>query len=297
MIHSKTFGSRLATVLIYTFLTIAAFISLAPLLNTVALSLSDSVAAASGKVYFWPKGFNFTSYQKILNDSAFWKAFLVSVERVILGGGLNMLLCVLMAFPLSRKSSQFRYRNIYMWFCMFTMLFSGGIIPTYMVVNKLGIMNTIWALVLPGAVPVYNVILMMNFFRGIPDSLEEAAVMDGASPFTILWKIFLPISIPSLATIALFTIVGHWNSFFDGLIYINDQAKIPLQTYLQQLSLQTQQMMQGQLSTEQMIELSKTSTLTLNSAKILVSMIPILLVYPFLQRYLINGLVLGSVKE
>lgn len=293
----KSKGSKVATFFIYAFLTLAAFISLAPMLNTVALSFSSSAAAASGSVYFWPKGFNLSSYSKILNDSAFKRAFLVSVERVILGGGINMLLCVIMAFPLSRSVKQFKYRNVYMWFLMFTMLFSGGIIPTYMVVNKVGIMNSIWALVLPGAVPVYNIILMMNFFKGLPNSLEEAALMDGASPLTVLFKIFLPISLPSLATITLFTIVGHWNSFFDGLIYINDQAKIPLQTYLQQLSLQAQQMMQGKLTSEQMIELSQTSTLTLNSAKILVSMIPILIVYPFLQRYLINGLVLGSVKE
>lgn len=297
MIESKTLGARMGKFTVYFLLTLAAFISLAPIVNTVALSFSDSAAASAGNVYFWPKGFTFASYQKILNDDAFISAFMVSVKRVILGGGLNMILCILMAFPLSRNTKQFKYRNFYMWFLMFTMIFSGGIVPTYIIISKLGLINSIWALVLPGAVPVFNVILLMNFFRGIPDSLEEAAVIDGASPLTVLWKIFLPISLPSLATIALFTIVAHWNSFFDGLIYINDQNKIPLQTYLQQLVIQTQQAAQGQLSSDELIALSKMSTLTLNSAKILVSMIPILLVYPFLQRYLIHGLVLGSVKE
>lgn len=295
MVQSKTIAYRIGSVLIYVVLAFAAFLSLVPLINTVAVSLSSSAAANVGLVYFLPKGFTWSSYEKILGDTAFWRAFLVSVERVILGGGLNMLMVIFMWFPLSRSTQQFKYRNIYMWFLMFTMLFSGGIIPTYMVVNKLGLINTIWSLILPGAVPVFNVILLMNFLRGLPPALEEAAIMDGASPLTVLFKVFLPLAIPSLATIALFTIVGQWNSFFDGLIYINDQAKIPLQTYLQQLALQNQ--MKATMTPTELINLAKVSQTTLNSAKILVSMIPILLVYPFLQRYLIHGLVLGSVKE
>ena len=297
MIQSQSIPAKISRSLIYILLVFAAFISLAPILNTIALSLSDNAAASSGSVYFIPRGFTFASYEKILKDGAFWKAFIVSVKRVMLGGGLNMLMCVLMAFPLSRSTKEFKYRNIYMWLLMFTMIFNGGIVPTYMVVNKLGLMNSIWALILPGAVPVFNVILLMNFFKAIPKSLEEAAIIDGASPMTILFKIFLPISLPSLATIALFTIVGHWNNFFDGLIYINDQSKIPLQTYLQQLVLQTQQAMQGNMSSEELIALSKMSQISLNCAKILVSMIPIMAIYPFLQKYLIHGLVLGSVKE
>lgn len=295
MVQSKTIAYRIGSVLIYVVLAFAAFLSLVPLINTVAVSLSSSAAANVGLVYFLPKGFTWSSYEKILGDTAFWRAFLVSVERVILGGGLNMLMVIFMGFPLSRSTQQFKYRNIYMWFLMFTMLFSGGIIPTYMVVNKLGLINTSWSLILPGAVPVFNVILLMNFLRGLPPALEEAAIMDGASPLTVLFKVFLPLAIPSLATIALFTIVGQWNSFFDGLIYINDQAKIPLQTYLQQLALQNQ--MKATMTPTELINLAKVSQTTLNSAKILVSMIPILLVYPFLQRYLIHGLVLGSVKE
>lgn len=295
MVTSKTFSYRVVTMLIYLVLFLAAFLSLAPLVNTIAISFSSSSAANTGSVAFWPVEFSLASYQKIISDTAFWRAFLVSVQRVILGGGINLILVILMAFPLSRTTQQFKYRNIYMWILMFTMLFNGGIVPTYFVISELGLINTIWALVLPGAVQVFNIILMMNFFKGIPSSLEEAAVIDGASPLTVLIKIFLPISLPSLATITLFVIVGHWNSFFDGLIYINEQTKIPLQTYLQQLVLASQQV--ENLSKEELLELSKMSTKTLNAAKILVSMIPILIIYPFLQRYLINGLVLGSVKE
>lgn len=295
MVASKTTSYRIVTVIIYAILLFAAFLSLAPLINTIAISFSSSTAANSGQVTFLPVDFTTGSYEKIMTDKAFWRAFFVSIKRVIFGGGLNLILVIFMAFPLSRTTKQFKYRNVYMWVLMFTMLFNGGIIPTYFVVTKMGLINTLWALILPGAVSVFNIILMMNFFKCIPSSLEEAAIIDGASPLTVLLKVFLPISLPSIATITLFIIVGHWNNFFDGLIYINDQTKIPLQTYLQQLMLQTDQM--KEMSKEEIVAMSKVSSLTLNSAKILVSMIPILIIYPIMQKFLISGLVLGSVKE
>ncbi len=285
-------ASRFLIILV---LVLIACLSLAPIINTIMVSVSSSTAVNAGKVYFLPVDINFSSYVKILDDEKFWRAFLVSVERVALGGAINMLLTVLMAYPLSRTASQFRARNVYMWIIVFTMLFSGGIVPWYMVISKLGLINSIWALVLPGAVPVFNVILLMNFFKGIPKEMEEAAFIDGAGPLKILWHIFIPVSLPSLATITLFVIVGHWNNFFDGIVLINDSHKIPLQTYLQQLNLTRDQMQN--LSVEQLQQYNKISNTTLNSAKILVSMIPILLIYPFLQRYLIHGIVLGSVKE
>ncbi|MUG65239.1 ABC transporter permease subunit [Paenibacillus campinasensis] len=295
MVKSQTIGARLANALILFTLAVIAFLSLAPMLNTIMISISSSTAVNAGQVNFFPVDLNFSSYVKILNDTKFWQAFTVSVERVVLGGAINMLLTVLMAYPLSRNVSQFRSRNVYMWIIIFTMLFSGGIVPWYMVISELNLINTIWALVLPGAVPVFNVILLMNFFRGIPKELEEAAFIDGAGPLRILRHIFLPVSLPSLATITLFVIVGHWNNFFDGIVLINDSDKIPLQTYLQQLSLTRDQMQN--MTVEQLQQYNKVSNTTLNSAKILVSMIPIMLIYPFLQRYLIHGIVLGSVKE
>ncbi|MET3548653.1 carbohydrate ABC transporter permease [Paenibacillus cellulositrophicus] len=295
MIQSRTFGAQASRFLIILVLVLIACLSLAPIINTIMVSVSSSTAVNAGKVYFLPVDINFSSYVKILDDEKFWRAFLVSVERVALGGAINMVLTILMAYPLSRTASQFRARNVYMWIIVFTMLFSGGIVPWYMVISKLGLINSIWALVLPGAVPVFNVILLMNFFKGIPKEMEEAAFIDGAGPLKILWHIFIPVSLPSLATITLFVIVGHWNNFFDGIVLINDSHKIPLQTYLQQLNLTRDQMQN--LSVEQLQQYNKISNTTLNSAKILVSMIPILLIYPFLQRYLIHGIVLGSVKE
>ncbi|HAY53852.1 MAG TPA: ABC transporter permease, partial [Lactobacillus sp.] len=205
MVRSKSLGSRLVTILIYALMILAAFLSLAPLVNTIAISFSSGTAAASGSVNFIPVQFSWQSYAKIIADHAFWQAFGVSVMRVLVGGSLSLVLTVLMAFPLSRSQEQFPARNIYMWVLIFAMLFSGGMIPTYMVVYKLGLINSFWSLVLPGAVNIWNVILMMNFFKGIPNALEEAAVIDGASPLQILLKIYLPLAIPSLATITLFT--------------------------------------------------------------------------------------------
>ena len=174
------------------------------------------------------------------------------------------------------------------------MLFSGGLIPIYMVVNAVGIMDSIWALVLPGAVPVFNVIIMMNFFRQVPKELEEAATIDGARQATILAKIYLPLSVPSIATVTLFSMVGHWNAFFDGLIYMNSPRNYPLQTYIQTLVLGQHDF--TRLTVEEIKRMSQTSSKTLNNAKIIVSMIPMMMVYPFLQRYFVKGLVLGSVK-
>ncbi|MFT8396965.1 MAG: carbohydrate ABC transporter permease [Schleiferilactobacillus harbinensis] len=295
MVRSKSLGSRLVTILIYALMILAAFLSLAPLVNTIAISFSSGTAAASGSVNFIPVQFSWQSYAKIIADHAFWQAFGVSVMRVLVGGSLSLVLTVLMAFPLSRSQEQFPARNIYMWVLIFAMLFSGGMIPTYMVVYKLGLINSFWSLVLPGAVNIWNVILMMNFFKEIPNALEEAAVIDGASPLQILLKIYLPLAIPSLATITLITVVGYWNDLFSGLIYINAQPKIPLQTYLQQLSIQAQNL--TTMSKEEIMALARVSSLSLNSAKILVSMIPILLIYPLMQRFLVKGLVLGAVKE
>lgn len=274
---------------------LAAALSLIPIINTIAISFSSGPAASSGKVAFWPIEFTVESYRKIMNDTAFWRAFMVSLGRVVVGSSVSLTLTILMAFPMSRNEKQFAARNIYMWYLLVAMLFGGGLIPTYMVVYKVGLINSFWALILPGAVGIGNIVLMMNFFRNLPSSLEEAAIIDGAKPMQILLQILLPISIPSLATIALFTIVGNWNDFFSGLIYINDQTKIPLQTYLQQLSIQAQNL--SNMTPEEIADFQKVSSMSLNSAKILVSMVPILIIYPLLQKFLVKGLVIGAVKE
>lgn len=272
-------------------------VCLIPILNTVAISFSDRTSAALGLVRLWPVNFTLVSYQNMLEETQFWTSFLVSVKRVVIGVSLNMLLSILMAYPLSKSESVFYKKKYYMWIVVFTMMFNGGLVPTFMVVSKLHMMDTFWALVLPGAVPVFNVIILMNFFKAIPQSLEESAYVDGAGAWTILFKIYLPLSKASLATIGLFAVVTHWNSYFDGKIYINSLTKLPLQTYIQSLATSINTDMMASMTPEEIQEMLEVSSLTFNSAKVVVSMIPILLIYPFLQKYFVTGMVVGAVKE
>ena len=266
---------------------------LLPLLNTLAISFSNNSAVNANQVGILPVGFTLSSYKKLLEDNQFWRSAWISVLRVVLGTGLNMLMMILLAYPLSKSKNRFASRDIYMKLVIFAMLFNGGLIPGYIIVSKLHLLNTIWALVLPGAVPVFNVILLMNFMKGLPEALEEAAVIDGASEWTILTRVVLPISKPGLATVALFCIVNHWNDYFQGLIYMRTPSKYPLQTYIQQLTIDVSQI----TDTQQLIYFMTISTRTLNAAKIVVATVPLLVIYPFLQRYFVTGIVIGAVKE
>lgn len=295
MVKAKNKTDKIWSFLIYFVVILSAAICLAPLLNTIALSFSDQAAAAGNEVYLLPVKFNLASYSMLLNDKQFWRSFIISIIRVVLGAGINMLCAITMAYPLSKTNKNFNGRNFYMWLLVFSMLFSGGTVPTYITLKNYHLLNTIWALVLPGAVPVFNIILLMNFFRSVPKSLEEAATMDGANAWTILYKIYLPISVPALATIGLFAIVWHWNEFFSGLIYISSPKNYPLQTYIQQLTADISTL--NITDPEEIKRLSEISNRTLNSAKIVVSTIPLLLIYPKLQKYFVTGIVMGSVKE
>ncbi|MDG0795090.1 carbohydrate ABC transporter permease [Cohnella ginsengisoli] len=289
-------SSRAVDWTIYLILSLIAFFSIAPILNTLAISFSGKIPAMAGQVFFWPVEFNLSAYESIMRDRNFFISFGVSIERVLLGGAINFVITVLMAYPLSRTAKLFPGRNVYMWFVIFCMLFNGGLIPWYMTIYSLGLLDSIWALVLPTAVPVFNVILLMNFFKGIPKELEEAANMDGAGPWKTLSVIFVPISLPALATVTLFSIVGHWNAFFDGMILMQHKEHWPLQTYIQQLIISVNSIM-NTTDPEEIKRLTNMSSQLLNSAKVMVSMVPILLIYPFLQKYFVSGIVLGAVKE
>ena len=296
MIRARSLSNRIADTVIALFLIISSFLCLVPILNTLAVSLSDKLAADSGLVFFWPVKLTTASYTVILADENFLSSFWMTIKRVVIGVSINTILTILLSFPLSRETKDFPARNIFMWFVVFTMLFSGGLIPWYYVVSSLGLRNSIWALVLPGAVPVFNAILLMNFFRGVPKELDEAAYIDGAGAWQLLFKIYLPVSVPALATIILFQVVGHWNSFFDGLLFMNRPENYPLQTYIQQLVIAFKDITKI-TDPQELKRLSEISSRTMNAAKIFVSMIPILVIYPFLQKYFIHGIVLGSVKE
>lgn len=277
------------------FLSILALLCILPFWHVLCVSLSSSSAAAAGEVYLWPVEFTTKPYEFVLQKVDFIIAFGVSVKRVLLGSAVNMFLTVLTAYPLSKEVSRFRARTVYAWIFVFTMFFGGGLIPTYMVIKETGLIDSLWSLILPGAVPVWNVILLLNFFRSVPKELEEAVSIDGASQWKILWKIYIPISMPALATVLLFTAVGHWNSWFDGLIYMNRTENYPLQSYLQTLVVQTDTT--KFLKAEDIERIKNISERTVKSAQIFLGALPILVVYPFLQRYFVKGIVLGSVKE
>jgi len=295
MVRKRTAHDWIVDSVLYTIIISVAVLCILPVINTLAISLSSSSKAAAGLVYLWPVDFTFSSYRRMMSDNQFTTAFWISTQRVLLGTTINMTLAIVMAYPLSKSKTIFRARNVYLWLMVFTMLFSGGLIPWYMTIRTLGLIDKIWALVLPGAVPVFNTILLMNFFKGVPHELEEASLIDGAGPWRTMVQIFVPISLPALATITLFSAVGHWNAFFDGLILMNKPINYPLQTYIRRLVINIDYA--GITDPEEFKQLLEISGKTFNAAKIFVSMIPIMCIYPFLQRYFVKGIVLGSVKE
>lgn len=277
----------------YILLAILGLVSILPVWHILMKSFSAPESVEAGLVGLLPVNFSTFSYEFILEKKEFYQAFFVTIKRVLIGLPFHLICTILAAYPLSKEESELNGRKIYVSLFVITMIFSGGLIPTFMVVKYTGIYNTIWALILPGAVSVFNILILMNFFRDIPKEIEESALIDGAGHFTILLRLFIPLAKPAIATIILFIFVHHWNSWFDGLIYINLQEDFPLQTYLQ--SILTTPDIQN-MSTEQISLLGKTSRAATNASQIVISSIPILIIYPFLQRYYTKGLTLGSVK-
>ncbi len=294
---SRTRGEKVFAVFNYCFLGAMCAVCLLPLLNVAAISFSSMEAASAGRVSIVPVGFNTAAYQNILKQPLFGAAFLNSVKRLLVGVPINMFLIITAAYPLSMGKNRLRFRQFYVWFFIITLMISGGLIPTYLTIKELGLLNSFWSLILPGAVPVYNVILMVNFFRSLPPELEEAARMDGAGSWRILWRICVPCSLPAVATLTLFCVVNHWNEWFSAQIYLNTMEAFPLQSYLQVLLTQTKDSNMQNLSLKEIEELSKINTRTYNAAQIVISTLPVLAVYPFLQKYFVTGLTLGGVKS
>lgn len=277
----------------YTFLLLLSLLCILPLIHVFAVSLSSSAAAMGNRVTFWPVELTFEAYFETLGNDNFIRALWIGVQRTLLGTLISMTVISLAAYSLSKEEGRFRGRTAYSWYFVFTMLFHAGLIPTYLVVKGTGLTNTIWALVIPGAASVWNLILMLNFFRTLPRELEEAALIDGAGHFTTLFRIFIPISLPAMATISLFTLVHHWNSWFDGMIYMSDARHYPLSTFLRSIIVAEDYTKLG--LTED--DIKNISPRTVKASQIFIGALPILAVYPFLQRYFVKGIVLGSVKE
>ena len=272
-------------------LTILAFICLYPFLNVLAYSVSGYNAVLSGRVTFYPIAFNIDAYKQILGKTQIWMAMRTTVIVTVEGTILSLVLTVFAAYALSR--SDLPGRSVFTGIILFTMYFSGGMIPTFMVVKKFGLYDTMAALFIPQAINVFNFIVMRTFFRNLPESLEEAARIDGASHLKILIRIVLPLSIPIIATIGLFYAVGYWNTYFDALLYIKSPERYTLQLRLKSLLFGEELNNSGAnlegIGTQVM-------TQSLKMATVAVSTIPILVIYPWLQKYFVKGVMIGSVK-
>lgn len=294
MVQNKSKGWKIFSGFNVILMGLLALSCLYPLWYALCLSLSSKTAANSGMVTVLPVGFSLVSYKEIMGDWKFFNSFGISIQRTVLGTLVSLFVMVLVGYPLSKTKREFRSRNVFMWIILFCMVFNGGTIPWYLTMQSYGLINKIWGLVLAGGLPVFNLILIMNFFRELPSDLEEAARVDGAGPWRILFQIVVPCSVPVLATIVLFTGVYHWNEFFQGLVLTTGDTNYPLQTYIKQMVVSVQT---GNMTMEQVEKLDHLSNKSLDAAKVFIAMIPMLAVYPFLQKYFVTGIMLGAVKE
>ncbi|WP_339265093.1 carbohydrate ABC transporter permease [Paenibacillus sp. FSL W8-0187] len=294
MVIKPSFGRRAFLVSNLIILAFISFLCLMPIIHILAISFSSGSAAAAGKVALWPVEFTTAAYDNVFGKPEYVRAFGISIQRVVVGTALSMLLTIVTAYPLSKDRHSFRLRTVYAWIFVFTILFNGGLIPTYLTIKSLGLIDSLGALVFPMAINVFNVILLLNFYRNLPRELEDASRIDGAGHFSTLWKIYVPLSLPALATTGLFTMVGHWNSWFDGMLYMNHPENYPLQTFLQTVIIKMDFRFLKSENVELMLQLSDRTS---RAAQIFVAAFPILIVYPFLQRFFIKGIVMGSVKE
>ncbi|WP_462409958.1 carbohydrate ABC transporter permease [Neobacillus sp. Marseille-QA0830] len=273
------------------FLGIIGVLMILPFLYIIAGSFATEAELTTRSFFIWPKTFTLDAYQYIFSTATFSRSLLVSIGITVVGTIVCLFFTFTMAYPLSR--SNLLGRNFFLNLVIFSMLFSGGMIPTYIVVKSLGLLDSYWSMILPGAINPFNLIIVKTFFQGIPNELEEAAKMDGCTEMGIFWRIILPLSTPVLATFTLFYAVGIWNDFFHALLYISDATKWPVQVLLQQIII----LSQGNLAdTTQMGEYVAPPAQSLKLAVVVVATLPILIVYPFLQKHFAQGMLLGSVK-
>jgi putative aldouronate transport system permease protein len=270
---------------------IAVLVCLIPMLYVTSVSLSSNSAILSRKVYIWPVELTFDSYKVVFSDKTMIRALLFTILLTIVCTASSMLMTIMAAYPLSKKG--LKGRNVFLLMVVITMYFSGGMIPDYILIKNLNLLNSMGALVLPGLISAFNMIVLKTFFSNLPDSLEESALIDGASYLTILIRIVLPLSLPVLATLSLFYAVGRWNYFMDSLLYITDSRLYPIQLKLYQIVYNNMQpeiaAVEGSLSSNLLPE-------SLKAASVMFSTIPILLVYPWLQKHFVSGIMIGSIK-
>lgn len=278
---------RIVNTVVIFILGLAALAAIFPLMYVVSVSITPfSEVLKHGGFILIPKSITFSAYHQLFTETNIPRAFWVTIFITVVGTLVNLVLTSLMAYPLSRRNLP--GRSIFLLMVVFTMLFSGGIIPTYLIVKALGLVDSVWSMILPNAIWSFNVLIMKSFFENIPEELFESARMDGAKEFRILWQIVLPLSVPSMLTIGLFYMVGHWNEFFQAIMYVTDRSLFPLQVVIREILMLTQQPLEN---AENMLP-----TETLQMAAVVTASLPIILVYPFIQKHFTKGMLLGSVK-
>lgn len=288
----KSMSRKIFEVANVTFMIIFSFLCLYPILNQVALSFSSASGILGSGVTLWPKDFTTETYEAILREGAFWNNYKNTIIYTITGTTISVVMTTLCAYPLSKK--KLYGRSGILKVIIFTMFFGGGIIPMYTLIKNLNMLDTIWSIVVPGAIAPYSVLLMKTFFEGLPSELEDAAAIDGLGQFGCFMKIIIPLSKPIVATMTLFSAVGYWNEWFSAMIYLDDNAKYPVTLYLRNI------MMGAQLATQsgQKVDLAATVSIpqSIQAAAMLVVIVPILCIYPFIQKYFAKGVLIGSIK-
>lgn len=275
-------------------LALTAFIVLYPLYFVLIASISDAAAVLGGQVWLYPKGIHFDAYLRILRQSELMHGYFNTIVYTVIGTAVNIAMTILAAYPLSRP--QLAGRGVITAMMVFTMFFSGGLIPTYLLVKSLGMLDTIWALIIPGAVSVYNIVIMRTFFQtGIPKEVQEAAHIDGCNDFQLLGRVVLPLSMPIIAVMILLYGVGHWNSYFSALIYLSDREMYPLQLFLREL-LVLNQTFETIAYFDEDITKKMMEAESIKYAAVIVANLPVLLLYPFLQKYFAKGMLVGAIK-
>ncbi|MGQ7890221.1 carbohydrate ABC transporter permease [Paenibacillus sp. WC2504] len=289
---NKSIGSRIFDGFNYTFLTLFALVTLLPFIYIISVSFAEPEEVLRRGFILFPTSFSLEGYRYIFSTQTIVNSLFVTIGITVVGTFINLLFTSLLAYPLSRQD--FEGRKLFMMLIVFTMLFHGGILPTFLVVKALGMLNSYWSLLIPNAISAFNLIVVVSFFRQLPEGLEEAAKIDGCSDVGLLFRIVLPLSTPVLATFALFYAVGHWNTFFNAIMYINDSKMWPIQVWLRQIVI----LSQGGIGDSTQFDQNYIAppSQIIKMAVIVISTVPILLVYPFLQKHFAKGVMIGSVK-
>lgn len=290
MVEDKTMAGRMFGIINYVLLTIIGLVTIIPFVHVVAGSFTTSAEMAAKKFVLIPTDWSIEAYRFIFSTNTIFKAMAVSIGTTFIGTVISMFITALMAYGLARRDVD--GRKVIMFLVVFTMLFHGGLIPTFLVVKELGMIDTYAALILPTAISAFNLIILKNFFQNIPEGLEESAKIDGCSDFGILFRIVLPLSMPAIATISLFYAVTYWNTYMSAILYINESAKWPIQVLLRQIVV----LASGMDVSSDLDSVAPPPAQSIKMAVIVVATLPILLVYPFLQKHFAKGAMIGSIK-